>query len=800
MVKVTDIKWERYYPSFEIFLLIFSASYFMNDYLKLKIHPLMVLLSTIVLLFMVQMLVKHKKNPFLYGTMVMIVIGIGMFLYEMKIVILVQIKDFIHWFMAYQFEEESYDLWYALTIFLLITLLISIMLYLSNQAFITKVLMVVLTIGFLIILTIKQYHVSRLVIGPCLCYALCVITDGCNLLWNPERNQTKVNASTFILPFCIIITLCSVLLPSNKEPISWKFITNVADKLTAQVENAVFDMQVMLGKKDSEFTLHYNGYSGEDNITLGGNLNPSDEILLKLSRKQRAFKDTYLMGSISNKYTGDGWVKEEIPVIDDVEEYKMEFYEVLNSLYLSKLTLANNERLYHTVDLTVKYNKIKTKSLFWTIGSAGISQEDRKKVVDTKSSNITFDGVQKKGLMYTIKFIETNYSSDTFIEYMRSLDDFQYTDTKKSDTVNFDMDSLPDNSAFKQISKSVPMNDVLLSSGLNDIFMERAQIIKNYYTNLPSTVPKRVYDLAEEITKDYDTKYDKLKAIETYLLTYKYTTSPKGTPGDVDFVDYFLFESKEGYCSYFATAMAVLGRCIGIPTRYVEGLAVDYNNKVNSTYLVSSSRAHGWIDAYIEGYGWITFDPTPGYHEENQEQWYIEVTQANNSTAAVEINNQGFKDENNVENNLKINLKNGENSIMSGLIKLVTMIIIIYILYIVGLTIKNQRNYRRVDNNQKVTILYEKILYYLKKDGYGKLEEETLLEYVTRIGEKYNTNNQTLRQVTNIFMEQRYGNADTTVENLFYIQAFMKDLDLSMKEKIGLAKWLILKFKDSIRK
>ena len=63
----------------------------------------------------------------------------------------------------------------------------------------------------------------------------------------------------------------------------------------------------------------------------------------------------------------------------------------------------------------------------------------------------------------------------------------------------------------------------------------------------------------------------------------------------MDFTYYFLFENKQGYCTSFATAMAVLGRAIGIPTRYVEGFVVDYRDYDNRGILVRNSMAHAWV-------------------------------------------------------------------------------------------------------------------------------------------------------------------------------------------------------------
>src|SRR5699024_6942024 len=105
---------------------------------------------------------------------------------------------------------------------------------------------------------------------------------------------------------------------------------------------------------------------------------------------------------------------------------------------------------------------------------------------------------------------------------------------------------------------------------------------------------------------------NKALALEKYLKSnYKYTLSPPHTPPDSDFADYFIFDLKEGYCTYFATAMAVMGRSVGLPTRYVEGFSMPSNTNGHSIYNVRNSNSHAWVEVYFPNVGWLPFDPTP---------------------------------------------------------------------------------------------------------------------------------------------------------------------------------------------
>ncbi len=99
-------------------------------------------------------------------------------------------------------------------------------------------------------------------------------------------------------------------------------------------------------------------------------------------------------------------------------------------------------------------------------------------------------------------------------------------------------------------------------------------------------------------------------AIQNHLMQYPYTLNAPPPPPGTDFVDFFLFSAKKGYCTYYSSAMAVMLRALGIPTRWVEGFRVPVPAG-GGTVDVQDAWAHSWVEAYIAPYGWLTFDPTP---------------------------------------------------------------------------------------------------------------------------------------------------------------------------------------------
>ncbi len=132
------------------------------------------------------------------------------------------------------------------------------------------------------------------------------------------------------------------------------------------------------------------------------------------------------------------------------------------------------------------------------------------------------------------------------------------------------------------------------------------------YLQLPRDLPARVSELASTLCEGIDGPFAKAAAMRDYLrLKYAYSLQSPTAPPGMDFVDYFLFELKGGYCTYFASALTLLLRTQGIPSRYVEGYLVQ-DPEGTGSFLVRQDDAHAWVEAYFADYGWVSLDATPG--------------------------------------------------------------------------------------------------------------------------------------------------------------------------------------------
>jgi len=135
------------------------------------------------------------------------------------------------------------------------------------------------------------------------------------------------------------------------------------------------------------------------------------------------------------------------------------------------------------------------------------------------------------------------------------------------------------------------------------------------YLQLPPNLDSRIPQLARQITNNAKAPFDKSIAIESHLRTqYGYTLNLTGKPGD-DPLPHFLFETRAGHCEYFASAMAIMLRTLGIPSREVNGFLPGEYNDLGGDYIVRASDAHSWVEVYFPDNGWQVFDPTPAAAE-----------------------------------------------------------------------------------------------------------------------------------------------------------------------------------------
>jgi len=139
--------------------------------------------------------------------------------------------------------------------------------------------------------------------------------------------------------------------------------------------------------------------------------------------------------------------------------------------------------------------------------------------------------------------------------------------------------------------------------------------LKGYYLQIPGDLPPSVLKTVQQWTHGSTNVYQAIKQIESHLsdpAQFTYSVSNPPVPSNLDAVAWLL-QTHQGYCTYYATAMTIMARMLRIPARVVNGFNQGHFDPRRKVWVVDGQDAHSWVQVYFPGFGWINFDPTPGF-------------------------------------------------------------------------------------------------------------------------------------------------------------------------------------------
>jgi transglutaminase-like putative cysteine protease len=319
------------------------------------------------------------------------------------------------------------------------------------------------------------------------------------------------------------------------------------------------------------------------------------------------------------------------------------------------------------------------------------------------------------------------------------------------------------------------------------------------YKQLPDNISQRVRSLAMDITSRYDNDYDKAKAIEKYLrANYKYSLTPSPLPVGSEFVDYFLFEGKEGYCTYYATSMAVLLRAADIPCRYVEGFLAKYQN--SNIRNVPGTDAHAWVEVNFGPYGWLTFEATPAYplvgfrSQGEVPAAPIPESEPNRPTTPVESDSDvRVKD---LDEQTELGEGTGldqpkEISLAARIILAILAILILRILYLLLKRAYIELKLKKSSGKQYSIAYFKDILRYLKKINIVMQSEETMREYWYKVKHALDEDYQNGDEVIRLLERLRYSEEDMDEASRVQLEEYRKKLKKHAAARLGKIKAFI---------
>ena len=532
-----------------------------------------------------------------------------------------------------------------------------------------------------------------------------------------------VKDAIYTYPLLVMFGIVLAVCPAKSEPLQWTFVEQLYNKAKVFINDVYARINYYTDKNDAVA-----GFSSKPSFSGGISDNDMEQLCLIGNIEETGM---YVVGGVYNTYTEKGWRNNITP--EKYNENGWNYIQLLTFLKNEGVDEEQAKKLCKTRTYKVVYKNIYTDAAFTFLYSVNYKSEKKVKY-EYYNSSAVFDKPKKKGFEYEITYIDINYGSDVLQNMWENIDTtyqkvYSYEELCRYSTECFKVD----------LTKVIGENEY------NDIGQDRAQMLAENYLEVPEQVPDRVRELAIEITRNCDSDYEKMSAIADYLREFAYNQHPADMTGDC-VIDSFLFDVQEGYCTYFASAMVLLCRCVDIPARYVSGFYLGEDSKSTAnTYVARGNNAHAWAECYIDGYGFVTMEATPGYSAASTQEWHVEEPVSNETDnikeSQVPPDNQGLDNaqadekEQDLEQATEQDQTQEHNESTMLPVFVATGLIILGILLLV-ITIRGlfcYRKYIALDYAKQCGYLLRLHLKLLAKSGMAKQSGETLREYGERM-------------------------------------------------------------------
>lgn len=472
-----------------------------------------------------------------------------------------------------------------------------------------------------------------------------------------------------------------------------------------------------------KYALSSSGYSSNEK-KIGGPISINFQEVFKV----KSDKAYYLKGNVSDFYDGSKWSKS-----------KENYYKTQSGSYLGGLRSERPINTPSSIENSITIypdKKLKTNTIFVpnytfsVLGVEGTLLYDEtptvlsEKVVG-KEYSVQFykymdviDTIEEVGA-YKEKLLEKVEAKPLGYETYSPMD---YLLTPKAKNVN------------TVINSQIPINDRFEFAKPGDV-----EIVERYgeYLQVPENITPRTYNLVSDITKNSITSIEKVLEIKKYLTkNYVYETQVPEIPEGIEFIDYFLFQGKKGYCTYFNTAMTVMCRIAGVPARYVEGFKTPSTREERGElYSVSNADAHAWCEVLLGSNVWTIVDASPTASEEVKRKLEELRKERNSTLESGEVNTNQVRKPKNEKETLELAQEQGTSKVKIlsdaelNKIKILTTIMLFILMRIIKIIKKRNKLFK----SKGIAALYNYYLYRLATMRIVKEEYQGDLEFVKTI-------------------------------------------------------------------
>lgn len=464
--------------------------------------------------------------------------------------------------------------------------------------------------------------------------------------------------------FAIILLLVIAFLPVKDSPVRWTFIRNIADRVASAFDWIADEV----GYRFGDDKMSYVGYSGEGSISGPVEVSSKEELIFD---RVNSIRGVYLKGAQFKTLRAEGFFDKE----SFSGDYNKWIFEYMNALMNAGITPEEAKCFSRIENAKVEYRYIKTSDIIYPQNLLKIDDKLKNGLSEKKG----------KGFSYSLQYMNVDYASPYFLKIINVVSDPQYegkvyTYDEVKDYVDnvyhVNLSSYMTRAEYEELEEQAldlaekrkqqsgsngagsennseksgssknsgqtesgaagggkgsekagtdgtgsKSSEQSGADGTENTQSERiwSEDMEAYLD--ASMATDRTIEFTRELTSLCKNDYERAKVIESYLRTFKYDNY-EDLRGSENFIDQFLFDDRKGYCVHFASTMALMLRISGVPSRYVSGY--HFTDPGN---FVMGSCAHAWVEAYIDGVGWVPFEPTPVNENAEQLSWGLLVRQ-----------------------------------------------------------------------------------------------------------------------------------------------------------------------------
>lgn len=566
-----------------------------------------------------------------------------------------------------------------------------------------RIIVSLAAIGWLIAGTAFEMTIEKLFVVSVVFLILLTLTEEIQRRWKKQGDSDQKKHVVFLLPYLLLAVILVFASPAPEDPYDWGLAKKVYEVMTDLYEiledQLTADFLSMAPVDPSEAMV---GFSEEGKIA--GKLYGGDREMLVITGLSSYVDQVRLSGKTFSAFDGREWVDRDTSEAPAVLLDTISTWASLNHYSHHVYDYA------HKMYIDIKYQKLRTDRAFLPMKSiptyAGMKTEEYREC----GGDILWPEVPSRNSVYSLSYYTLNMDHGVFDNYLNRAE-------------------IPDQESYEAAERRINY-DKVAGCGYQD-YLRYVEHVKKNYLEKPELSPKlRKY--MDDVYGDAETDSEKMKRLEEMLRGFTYTEEPGVLPDRIrnasDFLDYFVLESRKGFCSHFATAFVLLARAEGIPARYAQGFLTHTGGRTGIT--VKSKDAHAWPEVYYEGAGWIPYEPTPAY-DTTDSFWKTEKERKEQHTYGPD-DTESEKDQPEEEQKSKLHIPIRWYMIV---IPLAVGLVCILLVLLISKLISAAR-FRGMGEEEKLVALYRQNLRILRMTGLGMMKNETLDEYRNRLREK----------------------------------------------------------------